>query len=77
MVIDNKSGDILCYGFNTKTYNPFMHGEIRAISNCSEIYEDKINWSSTTLLTTAEPCPMCASAIIWSQISTVVYGTSI
>jgi len=29
------------------------------------------------LYTTAEPCPMCIGAILWSGIGTVVFGTSI
>lgn len=27
--------------------------------------------------TTAEPCPMCQAAILWSGIGTVVLGSSI
>jgi tRNA(adenine34) deaminase len=35
------------------------------------------NWSNYILYTTAEPCSMCMSAILWSGIGTVVYGSSI
>ena len=30
----------------------------------------------TTLYVTLEPCPMCAMACSWSQISRIVYGTA-
>jgi len=29
------------------------------------------------LYTTAEPCPMCMGAILWSGIESVVFGTTI
>lgn len=32
---------------------------------------------SLVLYTTAEPCPMCQAAILWTGIETVVFGTSI
>lgn len=30
-----------------------------------------------TLVSSAEPCPMCASAIAWSGLSKIIYGVSI
>jgi tRNA(adenine34) deaminase len=79
MIIDNKTGKILCTGVNkaNANHNPILHGEIDAINECVIKYGKKINWSTSTLLTIAEPCPMCMSAIIWAGISKVVYGTSI
>lgn len=76
MIIDQQTGKILCEGLNHASLNPTWHGEIRAINACAEKYP-KLDWSKTTLITTAEPCPMCMSAIIWAGIPTVVYGTSI
>lgn len=79
MIIDNKTGKILCTGVNNvgANHNPMLHGEMDAINECVIKYGKKMNWSTSTLLTTAEPCPMCMSAIIWAGISKVVYGTSI
>lgn len=37
----------------------------------------RYNRSSLILYTTAEPCPMCQGAILWSGMETVVFGTSI
>ncbi len=79
MIVDNKTGNILCTGVNSTSSdsNPTLHGEIVAINNCVKKYGKHMDWKNSTLLTTAEPCPMCMSAIIWAGISTVVYGTSI
>lgn len=76
MIIDNKTGKMLCAGVNTEGNNPTFHGEIVAIGHCAAKYP-KLNWSGTTLLTTAEPCTMCAAAIALAGISKIVYGTSI
>jgi tRNA(Arg) A34 adenosine deaminase TadA len=79
MIVDNNSGQILCTGVNSvgNEHNPTLHGEKVAINACVNKYGKKMNWHNTTLITTAEPCPMCMSAIIWAGISKVVYGTSI
>lgn len=76
IIVENKSGKILCEGLNHTAENPTYHGEIVAINNCAKAYPN-LDWSTTTLYTTAEPCPMCESAIIWAGIAKVVYGTSI
>lgn len=77
MIIDNQSGDVLCVGLNPGSASPIDHGELVAIERCVRKYTGKVNWQNTTLVTTAEPCPMCQGAISWANISTVVYGTSI
>jgi tRNA(adenine34) deaminase len=76
MIIDNKTGNVLCEGVNASAHNPTLHGEIVAINNCVAKYP-KLNWAETTLITDAEPCAMCTGAIIWAHISKIVYGTSI
>jgi tRNA(adenine34) deaminase len=77
MIIDNKSGEVLCRGVNNGRVNPVAHSEIMAITNCAEKYGHKMRWKEATLISTAEPCAMCQGGISWAQLSTVVYGTSI
>lgn len=76
MIIDNKTGRILCSGVNKSVVNPTYHGEMVAINRCAAKHP-RLDWSTTTLISNVEPCPMCSSAVVWTGISKVVYGTSI
>lgn len=76
VIVDNLSGEILATGVNACALNPTYHGEIVAINNCAKKHP-KLDWSKVTLFTTAEPCPMCQSAIIWANIPRVVFASSI
>jgi tRNA(adenine34) deaminase len=51
------------------------HAEINAIRNASSIIGKDL--SGCTIVSTHEPCPMCASAIVWSGISQIAFGYSI
>lgn len=75
VIIDNKTGKILAEGLNASQTNPTYHGEMVAINNCAKKYPH-LDWSTVTLYTTAEPCPMCQSASAWAGVSRVVYATS-
>ena len=70
------TGEVVAEGWNRSVENPTWHGEIDAINRCAQARPD-IDWSRTTLYTTAEPCPMCMAAILWAGIPRVVFGTSI
>ena len=76
VVVDNKTGKILGQGWNASQVNPTYHGEIVAMNDCLKKHP-KVNWANTTLYTTAEPCSMCQSAVIWAGVSRVVFATSI
>jgi len=76
IIMDRLSDAVLAEGVNQSRSNPLWHGEIVAINNCAMQLAD-VNWSSLTLFTTAEPCPMCMSAILWCGFDSVVFGTSI
>lgn len=60
----------------TETLNDVTaHAEMQAITSaCNELGGKYL--SDCTLYVTVEPCPMCAGALGWAQISRVVYGCS-
>jgi tRNA(adenine34) deaminase len=51
------------------------HAEINAIRKASSVIGK--NLSGCTIVSTHEPCPMCAAAIVWSGINQVAFGYSI
>jgi hypothetical protein len=58
-------GQIVAEGWNKSSANPTWHGEIDAINRLAES-PVKLESSQLVLYTTAEPCPMCQGAILWS-----------
>lgn len=58
----------------TETLNDVTaHAEMQAITSAANALGGKY-LSGCTLYVTVEPCPMCAGAIGWAQISRVVFG---
>ena len=51
------------------------HAEMQAITAAANVLGGKY-LKDCTLYVTLEPCPMCAGALGWSQISRIVYGAS-
>lgn len=76
VIVRRETGEIVAEGFNQSAINPTFHGEMVALNRCAESHQGA-DWSEFDLYTTAEPCPMCQSAIEWAGIATVYYGTSI
>ena len=76
VIVKRATGEIVAEGFNQSALNPTFHGEMVAINHCAELHHP-VDWSEFDLYTTAEPCPMCQSAIEWAGIACVYYGTSI
>ncbi len=70
-------GRIIGRGHNMteKLGDPTAHAEMIAITSATEALGGKY-LTDCTLYVTVEPCPMCAGALAWSQISRVVYGAS-
>lgn len=72
-----KDGEIISSAHNTviESNDPTAHAEVNAIRKACE----KLNThdlSGCVLYTSAEPCPMCLSAIIWSNIKIVYYANT-
>ena len=72
-----KNGKIIGKGSNhVLSHNdPTAHAEITAIREaCKNI--NSYDLSGCEMYTTCYPCPMCLSAIIWSNIKKVYYGNT-
>ena len=74
-VIVDDCGNIIAKGNNRVLVDndPTAHAEIVAIRRAGEKIKNH-DLSGFILYTTCEPCPMCLSAIIWSNIKDVYYG---
>ena len=68
-------GRIIAKGHNMveALSDPTAHAEMIAITAACEAVGGKY-LPDCTLYVTVEPCPMCAAALGWSQISRIVYG---
>jgi tRNA(Arg) A34 adenosine deaminase TadA len=64
---------LVAEGLNHTYTNPIWHGEMDALIHVPP----NSPWQDLTLYTTAEPCPMCCSAIIWAGVGRVVYSVSV
>ena len=51
------------------------HAEMQAITAAANVLGGKY-LTDCTLYVTVEPCPMCAVALLWAQLSRLVYGAS-
>lgn len=74
-VVVDPNGKIIGTGHNQvlTQHDPTAHAEITAIrAACQSLHTHDL--SGCTLYTLCEPCPMCLSAIIWSNIKDVFYA---
>lgn len=75
--IIEKNGKIVGRGHNTVilSKDPTAHAEINTIRQaCKTLGTHDL--SGCTMYVNAQPCPMCLSAIIWSNIKTVYYANT-
>ena len=72
VLVDNDSGRILGQGHNALVQegNPILHGEMAALRDAGRLP----NRHRTTMVTTLQPCFMCAGAIAQFGIPRVVIG---
>ncbi|MSP53942.1 MAG: nucleoside deaminase [Gammaproteobacteria bacterium] len=68
IAVHRTSHEIVATGFNQASHNPTLHGEMVAINN-SAAQHPSLDWQELDLYTTAEPCAMCQSAILWAGIA--------
>lgn len=77
-VIVDSEDNVVAVASNTVlgSNDPTAHAEINAIRKAGKILGTH-DLSGCKLYATGYPCPMCLSAIIWSNIKEVYYGTEL
>lgn len=75
-VIAEESGEVVAEAVNDAERSPILHGETAALISLFN-NDPAANTANLTLYTTAEPCPMCLGAILWSGLQRLYYGISI
>lgn len=73
-VIVGADGGVLAEGVNNARANPVLHGEIVCM-NAYVATRGNTGWADAILYSTAEPCAMCMSALVWAGIGGVVFGS--
>ena len=76
-IITDKDGNIVGRGHNMVIANndPTAHAEVMAIRDaCNKLKTHDL--SDYYIYSSCEPCPMCLSAIVWSNIKVLYYGAS-
>ncbi|MFI3298639.1 MAG: nucleoside deaminase [Rikenellaceae bacterium] len=63
----------VAHNLTQRLCDPTAHAEMQAITAACNALGAKY-LSDCTLYVTLEPCPMCAAALRWAQIGTVVWG---
>lgn len=73
-----KDNEVIAITSNTtlRDNDPTAHAEINAIREACKKLET-YDLTDCILYATGYPCPMCLSAIIWSNIKEVYYGTDL
>lgn len=68
-------GRIIARGHNMteRLHDPTAHAEMIALTAATEALGGKY-LKDCTLYVTIEPCPMCAAALNWAQITRIVWG---
>ena len=72
-----KDGEVIARAHNRREndHDPTAHAELLALREAARLLGD---WRlrGCTLYVTLEPCPMCAGAMVMSQLSQCVYGSA-
>jgi tRNA(adenine34) deaminase len=73
-----KDNEVVAVAHNTVTRDndPSAHAEINVIRSLTAKLKNH-SLQGYSIYTTGEPCPMCATACVWSGLSEIVYGASI
>ena len=73
-----KNGEVISIASNTvlRDNDPTAHAEMNAIKGAGKAL-NTYDLSGCEIYSTGYPCPMCMSAIMWSNIRIIYYGTNL
>jgi len=75
VIVQDDSVIARAHDTDTTSNDPTAHAELNVIRMAAQ--KTKGDLSGCLLVATHEPCPMCSTAIVWSGITRIAYGTSI
>ena len=77
-LITDENNNIISIASNTvlRDNDPTAHAEVNAIRKACKTLKTH-DLSKCKLYTTSYPCPLCISAIIWSNIKQIYYGAEL
>lgn len=77
-LITDENNNIISIASNTvlRDHDPTAHAEVNAIRKAGKVLKTH-DLSNCKLYTTSYPCPLCLSAIIWSNIKQIYYGAEV
>ena len=75
VVVDAQAGPVIARGYNRpiRKHDPTAHAEIVALRAAARRCGN-YRLTGATLYVTAEPCAMCAGALVQARIARLVYG---
>jgi tRNA(Arg) A34 adenosine deaminase TadA len=76
VMVRPETGEVMAHGVNNSREHPTLHGEIACMNDYVGQHGNQ-GWAPLVLYTTAEPCSMCMSAMVWAGMGGCVFGTSI
>ena len=73
-----KDNEVVAKGYNTvkRDSDPSAHAEINVIRSLTAKIQNP-TLEGYIIYTTGEPCPMCATACVWTGLAEIVIGASI
>lgn len=75
VVVSNQNVIARAHNLTEMLNDVTAHAEMQAITSTANVLGGKY-LTDCTLYVTVEPCPMCAGALRWAQLSRLVYGAS-
>jgi len=77
-LVATSAGEVVCAVHNSvrRDCDPTAHAEINAIREASRRLQ-AVHLTGHVIVSTCEPCPMCAAAIHWARFDKLIYGAGI